>query len=60
MIMMIITIFTLWGAMCRYPQRPEEGAGGLELEILVVVNHVTWMLRTEVGPSGRVGSILSH
>lgn len=67
MMMMIIIIiiinscFYVMGAMCTGTHRDQQRVlGTLELEIQVVVSHVTWVLGTEAGSSGRVVSMFNH
>lgn len=43
----------------RYLQRL-EGVGSLELELLADVNHLTWVLGTELGSSGRAARAANH
>lgn len=43
----------------RYLRRL-EGVGSLELELLADVNHLTWVLGTELGSSGRAARAANH
>lgn len=45
---------------CVCPQRLEEVLRSLELELQVVLTHVTQVIRTDLGSPGRAGSILNH
>ena len=59
-------IFCVWCAYAyaclhvyRYLQRL-EGVGSLELELVADVNHLTWVLGTELGSSGRAARAANH
>lgn len=46
--------------MCSVPPRPAEGTGSLKLEFQVIVNHLAWVVGTELGSSGKGPSSRSH
>lgn len=46
--------------MCSVPKKPGEDTGCLELELQVVVNHLAWVVGTELVSSGKGPSSLSH
>lgn len=46
--------------MCSVPTRPAEGTESLKLELQVVVNHLTWVVGTELVSSGKGPSSHSH
>lgn len=51
----------MWvSAMCSVPTRPAEGTESLKLELQVVVNHLTWVVGTELVSSGKGPSSHSH
>lgn len=43
----------------QFPRRP-KALNPLKLDTQKVVNHLTWMLKNEVGFFGRVASSLNH
>lgn len=45
---------------CSCSSRTEDGPASPELELQVVVNHQTWVLRTSLGFSARAENTLSH